>query len=188
MSEDRAPSEQRLLALQRYIQALEENEIESLAAVLLEAEHDQILAGLLQDLDTIYQEIDGTTGAVLETLQANVTWLSGRPAQLPDSSLPFDKNAQREEREIPMDRLLEEQSTLSLPPTRKENRRPFPGKRQRRPWLPALAAFLVVCALIGTTLLLLNARQARGQGPAAPSVAKTLNSIVAVSISGGQVY
>ena len=188
MSEDRAPSEQRLLALQRYIQALEENEIESLTAVLFEAEHDQILAELLRDLDTIYQEIDGTTGAVLATLQANLAWPSERPAPFLRSSLPPERNAQIEEREIPMDRLMQEQPTLSLPPTRQENHRPSPGKRQRKPWLSALAAFFVVCALIGATRLLLNAHQAQGQGPAAPSTVRTLNSIVAVNTFGNQVY
>src|SRR5258708_30442519 len=49
---------QRLLALRRYISAMEQGDIESAAAVLHEARQDQALEHMVLELNTIYQEID----------------------------------------------------------------------------------------------------------------------------------
>lgn len=60
------PSRQRLLALRRYINAMEQGDAEAAAAVLHEAGQDQALEQLILELNIVYQEIDQSTVSVQE--------------------------------------------------------------------------------------------------------------------------
>lgn len=190
MSEHRTPSEQRLPALYRYISALEQGNLDTLAEVLQEASADPILSDLLAELDAVYQEIDGTTVSELEARQV----LRGlfMPAQ--NSHLAQDQQAMLSQKRTmqPEDRnkgkLMEEQATSPLPAIQNHHQPPAPPRKRGR-GLQLLAALLLVCVLIGATALLITThRQAGPALPASPAGAKPPRAIVAVSAGGNMVY
>lgn len=189
MSEHGTLSEQRLLALQRYIAALEEGDMESLATVLFEASHDQVLTGLLEELDTIYMEIDGTTSFELEKLQARVNWPVNSADSIQQAPLLFNKPAQPgEKRMLKNNKFAEANPTMLLPSIQNENRsRSSHDKKPRWRWPQTLAAILVACFLLGAVIWL-HSGSPLGKGNTTTSSQPPLHSIVAVASYGGQVY
>ena len=164
MPEQTTTSELRLLALSRYIGALEQGEIEPLIEVLNEAEHDLLLAQLLQEVDTLYQELDQTAVSELQGRRALQTVLASRqPRRVrqksqgvrEQSSQLHEIRIQHGNREI----IMEDQTIMPMslepdagPPTRRPHKR----------WLHTLAAILAICMLLAATPILLNLRQQTG--------------------------
>ena len=169
MSEHRNASARRLLALSRYISALEQGDIDTLAAVLSEASYDPTLSALLEELDSVYQAIDGTAVSAQEARQAfysvfspgqnsHLAWEQEStliqhttpltPAQsvtpLPGVMPSYERKKQRT--------LMEEQPTQPFSPI-KTQRQASARPRQQGRVLHPLVAFLVVCALVGSMAL-----------------------------------
>lgn len=168
-------SSRRLLALTRYLSALEQGDIEALAAVLREACSDPPLSALLEEVDSLYQELDQTAFAPLEAqhivagvFQAN---LNHHQAEEPDVLFSF--RSARDIVPIPgaiaspsgsKERLLmEDQLTRPLPALKRRRRtKPLSPRRHA---LPSLVAILIVCLLVGSMAVVLQVlRQKEGIG------------------------
>lgn len=187
MSEHITSPEKRLLALTRYISALEQGEIEPLSGVLHEAERDPVLAQLLQEIHMLYQENEHVTISELEarraaqlvlapqqasSLSQNGHGVSNQPAKpVPLVDSAFQQNdrhgstrRQPELQEIRIQRgnkeiiMDERTSVMSL----ENNSELPPHKPARRRWLGLMAAILAICVLIAGTPLLLNLRGQTG--------------------------
>lgn len=169
MPEHRTLSEHRLHALTRYIGALEQGEIEPLIGALSEAEHDPILAQLLREVDTLYQEIDHTAVSQYQARHALQTFLASLQLN-PDSQ--EDENGQEQAQPAHIRKIhiqhgkkkisMEEQEIT--PVQLRPNDAPHKSKRARWGWMQTLAAVLVVGILITATPLLLKLRQQSGAG------------------------
>lgn len=183
MSEHRKSSEQRLSALCRYISALEQGDIEILAAVLNEASHDPILNAFLEEMDAVYQASDGTAVSELEARRALYSVLApgqnGHQERNQQAPLSPYMTTQSEKRS--KGTLMEEQATLPHPRIQNHHR-PSMHQRKRRPWFQLLAALLAVCILIGAAVALISTRQQTGQSGHAPAGAQPLHSIVVVKV------
>ncbi|HLI08270.1 MAG TPA: hypothetical protein VKV40_17010 [Ktedonobacteraceae bacterium] len=186
MPEHRSTPAYRLLALARYISALEQGDIEALAAVLSEASHDPILSALLEEQDSVYQALDGTAFSAQEAQQAlsrvflpgQNGFLTGGPENAPiRHTLPFApmQNETSLPGVIPHKRKrlrtrIEEQVTQAAP--RLGNWRQVPAHpSQARRALQLFAAFLVVCALVvGMALTLREMHPDSGASPSTSQV------------------
>ncbi len=189
---------QRLLALRRYISAMEQGDIESAAAVLHEARQDQALEHMVLELNTIYQEIDQNMVSAQEAhmvyqqlLAPVVNQEISRPAQHNGPFSQQDHTFLIDETHTPPARRLstmQEQETPPMPTlagTRLPRRPPVRTTRVGR-LIHIMAAVVAVCALSGTILLVL-AYHRTGTAPTGSS-ATTLHAIVAVTTSNGTVY
>lgn len=200
------PFNHRIVALYRYIKALEQGDSEAVMLVLSEAEQDQVLEQMILEMNTVYQEIDQTAPSAQEATQAYQQWL----APLMDTSLscPAPQNGiyTPYTRPLPInvpyqqieDKLntMEKQTAVSThdePTSRGSSlRHPAPWQRLSR-IINTLAAVLIACALIGGTLLLLVSRHQPGSGLATPNTQKQSTSaiphtLVVVATSDGIVY
>lgn len=175
-------SEQRLLALSRYIRALEQGDIETLATILHEASHDPVLSTLLEETDAIYHTIDGTTVTRREARQALQAIFAssqnhhGRQDQFTASLLPDVTRVQRNEGTS-----MKTQATYPLPEISSRHQPPI---RKRGRWLQLCAALLSICVLIGAAVILLNIYQQRDQNPAISQINVTPPRGVVVAVAG----
>ncbi|GHO78126.1 hypothetical protein KSD_58970 [Ktedonobacter sp. SOSP1-85] len=158
MSEHCKPSGQRFPALYRYISALEQGDLDTLVAILNEASHDSALSALLEEVDAVYQAIDGTTVSELEARRAlhSVLTLDQNGYLARDQQATFLQHIQYGNKGT----LMEEQATL--PPPRTQNHLQ-PPKRKRGHGLQLFAALLVACVLLGVGALFINTRVQTGQ-------------------------
>lgn len=169
MPEHRTSSEHRLHLLTRYIGALEQGEIEPLIGVLSEAEHDPVLAQLLQEVNTLYQEIDHTAVSQFQARHALQMFLASFQIS---SDTREDEGAPEQEQPAYIRKIhiqhgkkkisMEEQEIT--PVQLRSNGAPYKSKRTRWGWMQTLAAVLVVGVLITATPLLLKLRQQAGAG------------------------
>ena len=156
-----SPVKRRLLALSRYIGALEQGEIDPVIEILSQAEHDPQLAQMLQEVHALYQEDEQVVVSELAVRRAMQTTLppqSSRTLHLHDQRVPLrselqEIRIQRGNKEIIMDeqisvRPLEERSEFPQPPRR----------RARQRWLSLVAALLAICVLIAGMPVLLHLR------------------------------
>jgi outer membrane protein assembly factor BamB len=189
------PSRQRLLALRRYINAMEQGDIESAAAVLHEAGQDPTLEQMILELNTVYQEIDQSVVSeqeahvVYQQLLAHVVDQErNHPAQ---HNGPFSQQNHAFLMDEPHARRLstmKEQETTPMPTlagTRLPRRPPVRTTRVGR-LMQIMAAVVVACALSGTILFVLAYHRA-GTTPTGSSAA-TPHAIVAVTTNNGIVY
>lgn len=199
------PFNHRIVALYRYIKALEQGDSETVMLVLSEAEQDHVLEQMILEMNTIYQEIDQTAPSAPEVAQAYQQWLAplmdnilscptsqNEAYALYTRTLPIDVPYQQIEDELST---MEKQTAVSMPESTNRGssqHHPTPKQRLSR-MINTLAAVLIACALIGGTLLLLASRHQPGSGLAAPNTQKQLTSaaphaLVVVATSDGIVY
>lgn len=173
MREEEMSPERRLLALSRYIGALEQGDSTTVMAVLHQAEQDRILEHMLLELGSVYQELDQTAVSEQEGQRA----YQGLLARL-------EHPVEKRERD-----LVQHQPLLSGQVNTSFHHKPQPGQtffeepelpepvslgrhrlaraRKRANWFQTLAAALVACVLIGGALLLI-VRIQPGSDPARP--------------------
>jgi Tol biopolymer transport system component len=175
-------SSRRLLALTRYLSALEQGDIEALSAVLREACSDPLLSALLEEVDSLYQELDHTALAPLEARQiiAGVFQVNLNHHQAEESGAPFSLQlAARDIVPVPVafsfqpaaQYIVPVPVAFASPSGSKEGTlpedqltQPLPALKRRRlaeSSLPRryvlLVAFLIVCLLVGSMAVVLQA-------------------------------
>src|SRR5258708_24441453 len=158
---------QRLLALRRYISAMEQGDIESAAAVLHEAGQDQVLEHMVLELNTVYQEIDQSVVSAQEAHMVYQQLLApvvdreiSRPAQhngpfsQPDHPFLIDETHTPHARRLST---MQEQETTPMPTLAGTRlpRRPPVRTTPVGPLIHLMASVVAVFALGGTILLVL---------------------------------
>ncbi len=176
MSEYKDASARRLFSLSRYISALEQGDIETLAAVLHEASADPVLNALLEELDGVYQALDGAAVSAEEARQISQRIFSssqnGHLAREQESTLARytpDRHVtplpdvlpsyERKRQKIFMEEQLI-QPFHSIQHLRSTPERSLP----RRHLWQLFAALLIVCTLVGSMVLALHQLRP-GTGP-----------------------
>ncbi|HET8844179.1 MAG TPA: hypothetical protein VFN35_22115 [Ktedonobacteraceae bacterium] len=181
MDEQETAAQRRLLALSRYIIAMEQGDSATIIEVLQQAEQDAVLEQMLLELNLVYQEIDQTG-------------LSEHEQQLYTRLLP-DLPPVRGEQEhnliqqnhhsiLPLTGQLEalhirQVGSRTQPPTRAGLRHSGRNESERlsrkKNWLQTLAAVLVACLLIsGSLFLVLRLQAISSQNSGNTTVTKTV--------------
>lgn len=173
MREQEMSPERRLLALSRYIGALEQGDSATVIAVLHQAEQDHILEHMLLELNLVYQELDQTAISKQEEQHAHQELFAHleHPAEEqrsdPVQHQPFlsrQADTSFPHKPQPGQTFFEEPG---LPGPVSLDRRRLERTRKRANWFQTLAAVLVACVLVGGALLLI-VRIHPGSGPARP--------------------
>src|SRR5215470_9657207 len=87
MNEQLAPDEQRhLQVLQSYVLAMEEGDIDTIANILLEAQHDRELENMVLEVNDFYQQEDQTTADVTDVTLVQQLLLNTLPVTQERSS------------------------------------------------------------------------------------------------------
>lgn len=191
------PSRQRLLALRRYISAMEQGDAEIVAAVLHEAEQDQTLEQMILELNTVYQEIDQSMVSAQEAHEVShhlftpvIDQERSRSAQSNgifsshDHPLLTAETHQQRARRLST---MKEHETIPVPTLAETHLPSLSPVRKNRVGLliQTLAAALIACALGGMILLAIAYQRA---GTTAGQPAAKLHAIVALTTNNGVVY
>lgn len=189
-------SRQRLLALRRYINGMEQGDIEMVAAVLHEAEQDWGLEQMILELNDVYQETDQNIVPEQEAQEVYQDLLvplinreSGSQIQANSTyshSFLSTKTRQSHTKRLSIMK-TQEYETMPMP-TQVETRspRPAPARKSRVGRIfQTLAAAVVACVLIGTVVLTIASRRT---GIIPGQTGATSHMIVAVATNNGIVY
>ncbi|GHO50639.1 PQQ-binding-like beta-propeller repeat protein [Ktedonospora formicarum] len=178
MSEYTQPSKRRLVAIYRYISALELSDIETLSIILKEASQDAVLSGLLEEVDTVYQTIDRTAVSELEARRAY------------HCVLKLDQNSHLEQNQPALLQYMHDDKKRTLvnvqglsPLPQRHNHQPSTRSRWRH-GLQRGAMLLVACFLltIGVRFFMIY-EQAMHSSTTTPPNAQALHGIV-VAMTG----